>query len=251
MDGRVIHAGERIRLIVDPPQSGTRNMAVDEALLQSACQGISTLRFYSWDEPTLSLGYFQSHLSRHEHDQSAACPLVRRSSGGGAILHHHELTYSFSCPAIGIDTQRFYQAFHQSLIDFLNSVGIKARLWQQAEQTTASAEPFLCFLRRSPGDVICGDAKIAGSAQRRHRGALLQHGSVLLHNSPCAPQLSSLHEQTGIALKADELLEKWQQELAGNWHLNFDAAQLDDREAETAQQLETEKFSSVDWIRRR
>lgn len=251
MDSRVIQAGDRIRLIVDPPQTGSWNMAVDEALLKSASQGKTTLRFYRWNEPTVSLGYFQRHLGRRQHEESRECPLVRRTSGGGAIVHHHELTYSFSCPTSGIDTQWLYQALHQSLIDLLNSVGVETRLWTAAEETTASAEPFLCFLRRSPGDVICGSAKIAGSAQRRHRGALLQHGSILLENSPHAPQLSSIHEQSGTSISADNLAEKWQRELARTWQTAFDAGKLDELEIDLAQQLETAKFASADWITRR
>jgi lipoate-protein ligase A len=87
------------RLIIDPPASGAWNMAVDEALLRSAAQrGTATLRFYQWSEPTLSLGYFQAADDRQQHFASLACPLVRRASGGGAIVHDRELTYSLAMP---------------------------------------------------------------------------------------------------------------------------------------------------------
>ena len=72
-------------------------MAVDETLLESAAEtSATTLRFYRWDRPTLSLGYFQQTADRTQHPESADCPLVRRSSGGGAIVHDHELTYSLA-----------------------------------------------------------------------------------------------------------------------------------------------------------
>src|ERR1700682_6410647 len=87
------------RLLIDPPALGAWNMAVDQALLEHAASGGWTLRFYSWIEPTLSLGYFQAHRDRRTHTASRGLPLVRRASGGGAIVHDHELTYSLSGPA--------------------------------------------------------------------------------------------------------------------------------------------------------
>src|SRR5882724_9809402 len=90
---------EHLRLIIDPPAHGAWNMAVDEALLESAAvDGIATLRLYQWSEPTLSLGYFQPAADRQTHPASRECPLVRRASGGGAILHDRELTYSLAIP---------------------------------------------------------------------------------------------------------------------------------------------------------
>src|SRR6188474_2624923 len=90
---------DTLRLIVDPPASGAWNMAVDEALLETAAiSGLATLRFYTWQEPTLSLGYFQSAVDRDHHPDGRDCPLVRRASGGGAIIHDRELTYSIALP---------------------------------------------------------------------------------------------------------------------------------------------------------
>ena len=76
-------------------------MAVDEVLLEAAAaDGQCTLRFYRWEEPTLSLGYFQTYADRWQHEPSRDAAVVRRTSGGGAILHDAELTYSFAVPAI-------------------------------------------------------------------------------------------------------------------------------------------------------
>src|SRR5262245_57717493 len=91
-----------IRLLSDPPAPGAWNMAVDEVLLTAAAaSGQATLRFYTWNEPTLSLGYFQAAADRQQHAASLACTLVRRASGGGAILHDRELTYSVALPLAG------------------------------------------------------------------------------------------------------------------------------------------------------
>ncbi len=80
-------------LLLDPPAPGAWNMAVDEALLEDAAlERRCWLRFYRWQEPTLSLGYFQSYADRRQHPASSGCPAVRRTSGGGAILHDAEVT---------------------------------------------------------------------------------------------------------------------------------------------------------------
>ena len=87
------------RLILDEPSSGAWNMGVDEALREWAeTAGGLGLRFYQWAPATLSLGYFQTHRSRALHAGSAQLPLVRRASGGGAIVHDRELTYSLVGP---------------------------------------------------------------------------------------------------------------------------------------------------------
>src|SRR4051794_30663710 len=105
-----------LRLIVDPPLEGPMNMAIDEALLNSAATGgIATLRLYQWNKPTLSLGYFQRAAEREMHPPSLACPLVRRASGGGAILHDRELTYSIAIPeasASAAASRRLYEGIH-------------------------------------------------------------------------------------------------------------------------------------------
>ena len=88
-----------VRLLIDAQEGGAWNMAVDHALLETAAEtGAITLRFYEWTPATLSLGYFQPVADRLQHAASAACPIVRRSTGGGAIVHDQELTYSLVAP---------------------------------------------------------------------------------------------------------------------------------------------------------
>lgn len=249
MDSRLIEPGCQVRLIVDGPGLGCRNMAVDEVLLETAAAGIPTLRFYQWQEPTLSLGYFQSLEDRELHPASRHCPVVRRSSGGGAIVHDHELTYSFSCPVLGIDTQQFYREMHHALRFALAQFHIRAELWQ-ADQGSIQGTPFLCFQRRSPGDMVVQNVKIAGSAQRRKRGALLQHGSVLLGTSRHAPELSSIGSELGIELQFDELVGQWCQIITEQWGIKFQESELGASEIERAEGFESEKFANIDWTRR-
>src|SRR5205085_4114386 len=173
-----------LRLLLYPPALGPWNMAVDEALLETAAAtGQATLRFYQWQEPTLSLGYFQVLDDRRHHRPSENCPAVRRASGGGAILHDRELTYSLAIPQSGASrasARRLYEICHQTLIAALGDYGVSAALYRDCSRSGTDDHqndaPFLCFQRRTCFDVVIGDEKIAGSAQRRRRGALLQHG---------------------------------------------------------------------------
>ena len=188
------------RLLIDPPGSGAWNMAVDETLLEWAAErGGCAWRFYQWSEPTLSLGYFQAFDADAEKDAEKSCvpvsAVVRRLTGGGAILHDRELTYSLVVPAghaLAARRETLYDAVHRSLIETLAGFGVTAVLCAPIRRALLAPILFLCFQRRASGDVLVGQTKIAGSAQRRRRGAVLQHGSVLLRRSPAAPRVAGL-----------------------------------------------------------
>ncbi len=184
--------------IVDIPRSGAQNMAVDEQLLQVAAERhVVVLRAYLWSRPTLSLGYFQQVADRSLNVESQDIELVRRSTGGGAIVHHHDWTYSLAVPdellesSVG-SSQSMYDGIHQAVIDWLAEYGLEASQLPKSAVAKTKHPPFLCFERRSLGDVILSDCKIMGSAQRRSRGALLQHGSLLLRRSEFAPTLPGI-----------------------------------------------------------
>jgi lipoate-protein ligase A len=253
------------RLIVDPPQCGEWNMAVDEALLEEAASGgQATLRFYQWSEPTLSLGYFQAYGERHAHAASSSAPAVRRLSGGGALLHDRELTYSLCLPAshaLSRQPAELYAAVHAALIEALAALGVGAHPhgdgMARGEPADERREPFLCFLRRSDPDVVItgGDsqppAKVLGSAQRRRRGAVLQHGGVLLDSSPRAPELPGIAQLTGIAIQAGVLIGPWSVRLATALALELQPKELEPSLREIAQQLQRERYGSRRWTERR
>jgi lipoate-protein ligase A len=235
-------------------QRGPMNMAVDEALLLSAPRFGPTLRFYQWEEPTLSLGYFQSAAERSQHEASSGCPIVRRSTGGGAILHHHELTYSFVTPVNQQDksaSQPLYYAFHETLVEALAELGIEASLFLDEPLQQIGQEPFLCFQRRAAGDVLQTSAKICGSAQRRQKNALLQHGSVLLRRSDFAPELPGIENLTSVPLAAEKLAEVWRPRLEKRLELSFQTGDLQLPERSTAQRLAEERFGVDAWSLRR
>jgi lipoyl(octanoyl) transferase len=257
------------RLIIDPPATGPWNMAVDEALLSDAVENdLATLRLYKWSEPTLSLGYFQRYDERHQHAASRDCAVVRRQTGGGAILHDRELTYSLTLPTshpLAQHSQQLYTAVHDAFIAALaTSLGAAQSQWNFVRRDQESSlpprrEPFLCFQRRAPGDVILLPAsaelgthasKILGSAQRRHRGAILQHGSLLLQKSPAAPELPGLGDLVG-ELSARELTAALTVGLQNVLSLRFVPTRLPAELESKARGWANPKYASQAWTKRR
>ena len=242
------------RLIIDEPARGSWNMAVDETLLRWAGQGGgSALRFYQWEEPTLSLGYFQPYETRVEHSPSSNLPVVRRTTGGGAIVHDRELTYSFVTPIrdrFSSAAQDYVKRFHESLIVILAERGIKAALCGCAAAETKS-EPFLCFQRRQSLDILVGGAKILGSAQRRHQGALLQHGSILLARSSHADSLPGLAELSGATIGHHGIVRDWSQHLGKQFGFVYAPSRLTEPELSLAIDIERTRFADPRWTHKR
>jgi lipoyl(octanoyl) transferase len=248
-------APQRCRLIIDGPAGGAWQMAVDEVLLESVADGgPATLRFYQWSEPTLSLGYFQPFRARRRHIPSRDCPVVRRQTGGGAILHDREWTYSLALPLahpLAVDASRLYGAVHDALKATLAQSSIDVEALARSSGMKADEQPFLCFERRAQGDVVYEDAKICGSAQRRRRGAILQHGSLLLARSPHAPEVPGLLELTGRKLEKEPLVERWTAQIAARLGLELLPGKLSELELDRVRTLTLEKYSGFGWTERR
>jgi lipoyl(octanoyl) transferase len=273
------------RLIVDPPAPGAWNMAVDETLLGDAVvENIATLRFYEWDQPTLSLGYFQQYEDRQQHAASRRCALVRRQSGGGAILHDRELTYSLALPPthpLAKNSQQLYTAVHAAIVQLLTRLlppsdpapalsihcpAAASVCVPNAPHAHPAHEPFLCFERRAPGDVVLTPPptatsapgnpappnwKIVGSAQRRHRGAILQHGSLLLARSPAAPELPGYCDLTGTTITASTLVSALSTDLGQLLGATADPSALPASVRQSAQHIARDIYGSDSWTRRR
>jgi len=243
------------RLLVDPPAAGAWNMAVDEALWESSSgTGRCCLRLYGWAAPTLSLGYFQAYDDRWQHPSSRSCAVVRRISGGGAIVHDVELTYSIVVPArhpAAVGRQRLYEAVHATIVELLAGLGIDASIQPAWDSPQRAAQPLLCFQRRAPGDVLVGPVKVAGSAQRRNQFAVLQHGSLLLARSQAAPELPGLEEIAGRRLAPDELIAAWLERLSARLGLRWAEGPLSLSEWNRASQLVAEKHATERWIHSR
>jgi len=269
-------SGTLCRLIYHPAASGPWNMAVDEALLLSAVEErAATLRFYGWSEPTLSLGYFQQYADRQRHLSSATCAVVRRLSGGGAIVHDRELTYSLALPAghsLARATEQLYLTVHRTIAEFLNrwlsqegeqpATRHRVDLKEEGTSRSPAEQPFLCFLRHEKDDGLLrpssnehaqareGTSKIFGSAQRRRRGAVLLHGSLLLQRSPAAPELAGLSEITGQTFLSEKLSQRLAYELADALDLELDESSLPEHWKTEAQRLEP-RYLDPGWTHRR
>jgi lipoate-protein ligase A len=184
---------------------GPGNMAADEVLLElAAVRGSAWLRFYGWTEPTLSLGYFQPAADARILGQPMAW--VRRPTGGAAIVHHHELTYALALPerATPAAPAAWICRIHRLLSEVLSESGVASRVVACGEERKLG--PVLCFLHQTPGDLLIDGSKVAGSAQRKRRGALLQHGSILLGRTSHAPMLPGINDLAGEPRYTPELL---------------------------------------------
>lgn len=184
------------RFIDSGPNIGACNMAVDEELLALAQAGETTpvLRFYGWDPPAVSLGRFQHIESAVNAD---ACrrhgfDIVRRITGGRAVLHHHELTYSITArvdnPLFPSTVLGTYKVIATGLLAGLKNLGIAAEMVSRGGRHTPLVEKKpkdpACFSSPSWYEILVNGKKIIGSAQRRMRGTFLQHGSILIDYDP-------------------------------------------------------------------
>ena len=178
-------AATRWRLVVTPAAGGAENMALDEALMERAREtGEWVVRVYSWSRPTISLGRNQSARGRYDLSRISALGLdvVRRPTGGRAILHHREITYSVTAPSEEAgDLRQSYDRINRLLLEALRSLGVHASVFST---TTRAPSPGMapCFDEPSAGELTVAGRKLAGSAQWRADGALLQHGSILIED---------------------------------------------------------------------
>jgi lipoate-protein ligase A len=187
----------RWRLFLTGPATGAENMALDEALMARArTTGEWVLRVYSWSAPTLSLGRNQG--ARDAYDVAtladAGIAVVRRPTGGRAVLHDREVTYSVTGPVDGAGAlQESYRRINRLLLDGLRSLGVAVDVATTARAPKPDLSP--CFERPSSGELTAGGRKLAGSAQWREHGALLQHGSILVDGDQ-APVATLLRQPT-------------------------------------------------------
>ena len=205
------------RLLQHGAAHGAFNMGVDEALLGSAVEGIATLRFYGWEGHWLSLGYAQ----RLDPRRIAACRdagvgIVRRVTGGRAVLHGSDLTYCLAAPetALPEGLGGSYRLVADALIAGLQSLGVAA-VRTAATRGTAGSSELDCFAAPAEDEICVRGRKLAGSAQRRTRGGVLQHGSIRLAPDPptvtravgFAPGVATSLAELGMRVQREELQE--------------------------------------------
>lgn len=175
----------RWRLLSVPPRNGAENMARDLALMGRAREtGEIVFSVYGWTRPTLSLGRNQRAKGCYDLERMRAMGVdtVRRPTGGRALMHHREVTYSVTAPLDRSDSLRdSYDRINHILLSALKQLGVPAAV---ADPPTPSSPPtdVPCFAEPARGELISDGRKLVGSAQWRDDGALLQHGSILIED---------------------------------------------------------------------
>jgi len=166
-----------------PPRSAAENMARDVTLMERARQTQEVVfSVYKWMRPTLSLGRHQ--IARDRYDSAAlerlGLDVVRRPTGGRALVHYREITYSVTAPLDGSASLRqWYARINRLLIHALASIGVAS---EEAGPNAPALPPdeSPCFATPAYGEILVNNRKLVGSAQWRNDGALLQHGSILI-----------------------------------------------------------------------
>ncbi|MBN1446106.1 MAG: lipoate--protein ligase family protein [Candidatus Omnitrophica bacterium] len=179
---------EKWRIIISGAKAPEDNMGIDYALWQSAFRGVAppTLRFYQWNPSSVSFGYNQSahRVINTEFCKAGNIPIVKRPTGGSAIFHDIELTYSFSGNFNGhpsfASPLGSYFAVCGGIIKGMKKVGASLEIRGFSEGKEPSFTARDCFSLSSRHDIVCNNRKVVGSAQRRNGAAFLQHGSILL-----------------------------------------------------------------------
>jgi len=258
------------------------NMAIDEAILLACANGhvAPTLRLYGWRPPGVSLGYFQELAGEIDVDECGrrGFDVVRRPTGGRAILHDDEVTYSVCVREQDISGGRgvlsSYRTISRGLEAALGHLGVPAEIGEAAgvragRGQAAKLLPAACFAKSSRADLVHAGRKIVGSAQTRKRGAILQHGSIpldlnladiaavmpgrggLCGQGDLAGQLQgaavSVSDAVGRRVDYEEmrqaLVEGFQQALG----IELVPQQLTDRERRAAEELRERKYATREW----
>jgi len=245
-----------LRVLIDPARLGSVNMARDEAILAAVNCGSqgTTLRFYQWAEPTISLGYFQKHDEYLAQDTVIRnLPLVRRQTGGGAILHDDELTYSLIVPLVDdsmIDIEGLYRLVHDAFIFVLHQLGVQANYRGGEDRGNSQRGPFFCFSRLHRLDLVVGEKKLLGSAQRRMKNAVLQHGSLILGRHFEQQKSAALNELVQSPAEVEKLADSLADRIAREMDLQPQFLPLSAAEQAGAAKLQ-EKYAGQSWNQQR
>ncbi len=174
------------RLSEDGPGNGVINMATDRAILTACGEGKAppTLRIYGWQQPTVTTGYSQNSVRDLDINRcrSLGIPIVFRPTGGRALLHDKELTYSLVAP---IPHTRFpsnlrdaFRVVSQALLLALDNMGIQNAAMADTRKVSVNGRSPSCFSSLNHCEITVNNKKLIGSAQRRKSGSFLQHGSL-------------------------------------------------------------------------
>ena len=250
-------------------------MAVDEAVLQASAQGrvLPTLRLYAWKPACLSLGYAQP-ISDVQQDelQTRGWDIVRRPTGGRAILHTDELTYSVSGPEneprLAGDILTSYRRLSQALLAALQALNLPVQAPPTAQSPHGPHPEPVCFEIPSNYEITINGKKLVGSAQARRGGGVLQHGTLPLYGDLARiTQVLAFEDQEARARAAERLLARaatvetalghrvsweeaasaFEQAFAKTLNLDLQSVELTPWEQAQAEKLFNEKYAHPDW----
>lgn len=264
------------RLLLDGEADGAANMALDEAVLSAVREGLSppTLRLYAWSPPCLSLGRNQP-LADVDRDacRAADIDIVRRPTGGRAILHTDELTYSVallqSDPLAGGGVLESYRRLSEGLLAGLHRLGVQA-VQAIGQRKPAADLTAVCFETPSDYEVTVGGRKLVGSAQWRSKGGVLQHGTLPLFGDitrivdylafsgverekqrhALRTQAITLEEARGQTLSVAQVAQALTDGFAVALDLNLQRGEPTAREHTLAAELYRTRYANPDWTAR-
>ena len=278
--GMLIMEKETWKFVDSGYGSPSFNMALDEALLEWNSKGAFSpvIRFYGWNPPTLSIGYFQKVEKEIniEAVKNQGIGFVRRPTGGRGVLHEHELTYSVivpeSHPMMPNTVAEAYRVISEGILKGFHQLGLEA--YFAVPETTEERE-----LLKSPHSAVCFDTpswyelvvegrKVAGSAQTRQKGVILQHGSILLDmdedklfslfkysNERVMERMKksfknkavAINDLTSNRISMEQAKEAFKKGFEEGLNINLEPYELNQTEIDYVNQIAKERYESDEW----
>lgn len=260
--------------------SPSYNMALDECLLNWQSTGAmpATIRFYEWEVPTLSIGYFQRVEKEidMEEVEKRGFGFVRRQTGGRSVLHDRELTYSVivseNHPKMPKTVTEAYRVISQGLLEGFRALGLNAYFavpkTEQEREDLKNPRSAVCFDAPSWYEIVVEGRKIAGSAQTRQRGVILQHGSIpleidldtlydlfLFPNERLKERMKSMFSSKAVAINEltdqtftiEQLIEAFRVGFEKGMEIELVPYELTGEQREEVERLAKEKYESEEW----
>lgn len=271
---------ETWRFIDSGNGSAAFNMALDEALLnwQSKGEIPPVIRFYGWNPATLSIGYFQKAEKEInlEAVKNLGLGFVRRPTGGRGVLHEHELTYSVivseSHPKMPQSVTEAYRVISEGILKGFHQLGLDAyfAVPKTVEEREALKSPHsaVCFDAPSWYELVVEGRKVAGSAQTRQKGVILQHGSILLDldedklfslfkypNDRVRERMQRAFKNKAVAINdisprritLEEAKTAFQKGFAEGLDIHLEPYELTEAELEVVHRIAKERYESEEW----
>jgi lipoyl(octanoyl) transferase len=272
---------DRMRLVYDKAHSASFNMAADETLLMMALERKSppTLRFYRWEKPTVSIGFFQNTRKEINLDKiiEKGMDFVRRPTGGRAVLHWKEVTFCLTIPTVGKGLWEIFRRVHEAIGSGLREAGINAgvepadrhKIFSDESATDRSAA---CFASPSRYELLLNGKKVAGTAQKQVKDHILIHGSIPIISTydslyevlvfsdedsrekayeKALQKMTSIYSETGIEYSYDELTKHIASGFISEWNCRLEESSLNAEELCMIDEQETEKYKNPAWLFRK